>query len=307
MITDLGDEDQIAILFRLARALARALAHTHELTVDSELGFDLALARALTRALDSSLALVRTRAQQHDLARATSLSFDLSRTLARARARAHDQNLARALAHAADYVAVTVLVLQRPTDVVTLVGLDVLTPQNLVTFVTPLLQALAAIQEIIARIEGIEFAPPKIVYISHESPTEVRIEGVARAIEILKGFVLPRWGEYLDQQAELRIEEKQLQVDQLQHEIQQIRENLSRSGQYQRPFGNFNDSPTTVESGELSRRKFVFQQEKLQIAAALVDQIAPHFSEAEHIAYTAQLLEALNIVFDSPLVFVTNT
>lgn len=306
MITGLSDEEQLAILFRLARALARALAHTNELAVDSDLGFDLALARALTRALDSSLALVRTRAQQHDLARATSLAFDLARTLARARARAHEHNLARALAHAADYVEVTTLVLQRPTDVVTLVGLDVLTPEALDTRVTPLLKALALIQEIVDQLEGTAFTPPQIVYIAHESPTEIKIEGITRALEVLKGFVLPRWSEYMEQQTDLAIEEKQWRVGQLQNEIHQLKERLQQSHPHGRQRVFFDNDATTAGYDAIARKKFIFQQEKIHIVASLVEQLAPHLSEAEHIAYTTRLLEALDVVFDSPLNFLAS-
>ncbi|MCC7452225.1 MAG: hypothetical protein IT324_32795 [Anaerolineae bacterium] len=306
MITKLDHLNQLAILFRLARALARSLAHTHELELDSELGFDLALARALTRALDSSLALVHTRAEQYDLARTTSLAFDLARTLARARARAREEKLARALAHAADYVEVTVLVLQRPTDMISLVGLDVLTPQTLASLVAPILQAVATIQEIVAQLEGAEFTEPRIAFISHDSPTEIRIEGVARALEILKGFVLPKWREYVEQQAALELQEKQLNLDHLQREVDQMQRRLQRS--------RFHDRLRTIpepvlhdaEHQQLARKKFEFQQEKYEFVASLVDHLAPHLAKAQHVAYTTRLLEALNVVFDSPLDFMAN-
>lgn len=305
MIIDLDEQDRLAILFRLARALARALAHTHELELDNELGFDLSLARALTRALDSSLALVRERAQRHDLTRTTSLAFDLARTLARARARAHDQKLAYALAHAADYVEVTVLVLQRPTDMVTLAGLDVLTPHTLATHVVPPLQALATLQATISQLEGSVFSQPRIVYISHEALTEIRVEGVARALEVLKRYVFPQWHEYTKQNAALEIEEKQLNANQLQYEVQQMMQNLHRTRRDEPLLSTPNHGSNNAAYTDLARKKAILQQKKIQIAASLVEQLAPHLSEAEHIAYTTQLLEALNVIFDIKLEFMT--
>jgi hypothetical protein len=176
------DSNRLTILVNIVHEVAVALARDR----------DLALARALARALVLDLDLAFAFALDRALDRALAFALDRALALARALARALDRALAHRLSILQSYSRFIVIALGRiiGRTLITFAGVETLTVPFLSNQLTPYLQALVDLQEIISTLKREAFTEPEIISIVRGS-TITDITGVGDAVRAVLDIIIP--------------------------------------------------------------------------------------------------------------------
>jgi putative methionine-R-sulfoxide reductase with GAF domain len=181
---------------------------------------------------------------------------------------------------------------------------QVLTPRYLETVITPYLSAMADVQRIVDEIEGKPPSEARILAISQGSPVPVGVEGVERAVEVIREMVVPWKQERAEALAQLVEKEREATMEEAWAEIleararaaldQEEREKLVAQAGNQRTEAGKKES----EGGPL---RSDLKQAKVQLAFDIVARLAPDLAEEAKIVQVVRLLPGLETILSSSL------
>lgn len=180
-----------------------------------------------------------------------------------------------------------------------------LTPQYLMDVISPYLEAISDVQNVLNDVKG--FREPKYVvvkYLSQLSPIDVSLEGASEAIQSIKEDIIPWRKENAKKLADLKGKEAQAEIRKKEAEAAEIRAGAIKSRAEARKL-EAEAMKTRAEAQKLNieneKLRFDFERSRLQLALDIVSKVKPQISDPERYAYAVRLLPALNTLTTSDL------
>jgi len=179
-----------------------------------------------------------------------------------------------------------------------------LTPQYLTSTLSPVLNAIAEIQDIINEIQGRKSQKVAIKSIRQNSPISISLAGAAEAIQLIKRTVVP-WRRKHEEKMSLLLEkEKQVEIGNRKAEISEKRARSTKErAEAVRIIADVAKQREETERLRLENEKLrlELQRAKIQLALDLIAQAAPNLSETDKIEYVVKLLPSLEVIVSSDL------
>jgi hypothetical protein len=177
-----------------------------------------------------------------------------------------------------------------------------LSPDYLMTVVSPYLKAIADLQQIIDEISERTPGKVQINSITQHSPISVSLDGAGEAIEVIKNTVVPWRRKHIEQLAHLSLTEKQVEIEIKRAEVLERRARAEKD----RKEAERLSAETSLKRAEAERIKMEnekLHQElhsaKIKLALEIIEKLNSTLSEEQMITYTARLLEPLSFLVDS--------
>ena len=181
-----------------------------------------------------------------------------------------------------------------------------LTPSYLESVVTPYLAAIAGIQELINEIDDQDAKSRKIQIrsISQNSPIQVTVDGLTKAIQLIAELVVPWRRKHSESMARLIEQEKREEIKAKSAELVELRARVEKNAIEKAKLS----AEAEKERAEAERiwlenekLKLELADAKLELVLKFLERINPNLSEKERIAYTTRFLPHLETILSSPL------
>jgi serine/threonine protein kinase len=170
-----------------------------------------------------------------------------------------------------------------------------LTPYILTTAISPYLNAIVDIQNIINDARKIDRSDISIRSISQKSPISVSLDGASEAIALIKDSVIPWRRKHSETMAHLLEQEKRAEIENKKAEILEKRARTDS----ERVEGIKQHEEVERIKLENEKLRLELQRAKVQMVIDILNKIAPNLSETDKINYVVRLLPPLDIVISS--------
>jgi hypothetical protein len=298
---------QLNILYRLERAMDNDLRRAYSEAVQLNKYSDTALALANDGTLNLRELRTRLRSFGNELARSQALANDVTAALFHMNQinvtilRVFDTLVTPASPLIPDWLQFIYL---SQLSKITLVGIDLVTPQMLTTTVAPYLEAIANLQQNIHQLKGEVPTQSRIIRLSQNSPIEAELGGVAEAVTTIRDLVVPWRRENAKKLSDLEIEQRQAEINSLQ-----IANKIAESQVDQQTLET-EKIKLEIEQMRLANeeRRLAIEQKrlelheaKIQMALTIINRFMPNMPESKRIAFVNQFIKALTVLVESPL------
>ncbi|MGD2206822.1 MAG: GAF domain-containing protein [Anaerolineae bacterium] len=181
---------------------------------------------------------------------------------------------------------------------------DGLVPQQLASVINPYLSAIADVQHIIDEIEGTPPSKINVLAITPNPPVMASIEGVGKAVQVVKETVFPYKRELAQTMGRLVLREKEIAIEKAEAEALEARAGATQdAAEKDQLLAEAADRYAAVERSEreTKRLRAELQQTKIELALNFVTQVNANLPTRETIFYVMGLLPALEHLINSPL------
>jgi hypothetical protein len=189
-------------------------------------------------------------------------------------------------------------------------GSQTLTPLYLAQNISPFLNALSDIQNIINEILDRRPLGINIRAIRQESPISVSLEGAVEAVQVVKDTVVPWRRKHAETMARLLEQEKLAEIESKKAEVLEKRANAAKGrAEAEKLTTEAVKQREEAEKMKLENEKMQLElhRARIQLGLDIINEFAPDLPETDRIAYLIRLLPALNTVIASNLQIVDDT
>jgi hypothetical protein len=176
-------------------------------------------------------------------------------------------------------------------------GVTELTPEYLADTVNPYLLAVVELQDVIDELHGRKTHAVIIKELSQNSPISVGLDGASEAIQTINDMVVPWRRKHAQTMARLTEQEKLVEIESKKAEVLEKRAHAEKE-RLELAKQREETEKLRLENDKL---RIELHRAKVQLALEILNSIAPHFSEAEKIAYLVKLLPPLEVIAISEL------
>lgn len=168
-----------------------------------------------------------------------------------------------------------------------------LTSGTLTRHVTPYLQAISELQNLIDTLKGNPIKYVSIKTISQNSPIDVKVDDAAKAIEVIRDIIVPWRRENARRMAELRLRESTLKIENAKADLESKKMEMESSLQKK----EIEQERARLENEKL---RLEIQEKKIELAMMVLNSVSPELSQKQKLLYTMQLMEPLGVLIESP-------
>lgn len=165
-----------------------------------------------------------------------------------------------------------------------------LTPEYLLTTVSPFINAIAEIQRVVNDIKGHEFSDVYITSITQNSPIGVSLDGVSDVLRLIVEIFDKGKRDRSKRMEEHLLVEKRLELEKKRLELQEMNIHLAKEGEELKKL-----------KLENLKTQLAIESEIAQASVNVIERVAPQLSESERMIYIGRLLKPVGVLMTSDL------